>query len=121
MCSLSFSGCHGFFPFNKTTIVNNCIGKSTLIAKKYLQITMYSIVNIYGKKSLCSVGCGNKVNTISASCWYSRDRMKQKNIPKIKLVYPYLEAYVYTLKFVSTAEVPCGVGNSILETVTVQV
>lgn len=41
MCSLSFSGCHGFFPFNKTTIVNNCIGKSTLIAK-----------NIY--RSLCT-------------------------------------------------------------------
>lgn len=44
-----------------------------------------------------------------------------KNIPKIKLVNPYLEAYVYTLKVVSTTEVPCRVSNSILETVTIQV
>lgn len=49
------------------------------------------------------------------------EKIDEKKISKIKLVNPYLEAYVCALKVFSTSQVPHRIGNSMLEIGTVQV
>jgi len=93
----------------------------TINSRKYLQITVYSIVNTNSKRRLffCSLWKQSQYYISILLAFKRQD--ETKNIPKIKLVNPYLEAYVCTLIIVNTTEIPCRASNSILETVTVEV